>query len=317
MDTPAPHSLARPPRSPWRLRALTAAVGLVAAFAPLALRPVPAAHAQAACTFQLGFATLRNMVGPATVGDCLENERHNPANGNAEQRTTRGLLVWRKADNFTAFTDGARTWINAGPRGLVSRMNYQRFPWESDAGAPGTTTFSQASPAPVPASPPATAPAPPPVRPVPAPAVPVAPQTVRSTIADEFTGWEGDTLFELDNGQFWLQVDGTYHYHYAYRPQVTIFRTNSGWRMAVDGVGETVMVEPLDSVIVSRIAGNFEGYKPSAVYVLANGQAWQQTSATNRSRSRSSPRAVIYRASGGWMLRVDGVDTAVKVQRLR
>jgi len=26
------------------------------------------------------------------------------------------VLVWRKADNRTAFTDGYRTWIN-GPRG--------------------------------------------------------------------------------------------------------------------------------------------------------------------------------------------------------
>jgi hypothetical protein len=270
------------------------------------------------------------MVGAATVGDCLQNEGFNPANGNAEQRTTKGLLVWRKADNWTAFTDGYRTWLNAGPRGVVQRLNTQRFAWESDAGAPGTTTISQ-PPAPIPASPPvpalapvpappppARAPAPPPVRPAPAPApaVPVAPQTVRSTIAAEFAGWEGETLFELDNGQFWLQTDGTYHYHYAYRPQVTIFRTNAGWRMAVDGVQETVTVEPLDSVIVSRIAGNFEGYKQNAVYALANGQTWQQTSSTTRSRSRSSPKAVVYRASGGWMLRVDGVDTAVKVQRL-
>jgi hypothetical protein len=99
--------------------------------------------AQPACGFVLGFAALRTLVGPRTVGDCVENERLNPANGNAEQRTTGGLLVWRKADNWTAFTDGYQTWLN-GPSGLQQRLNSQRFPWEADAGAPGTTTLGPA-----------------------------------------------------------------------------------------------------------------------------------------------------------------------------
>ncbi len=43
--------------------------------------------------------------------------------------------MWRKADNWTAFTDGYRTWIN-GPNGLEQRLNSERFPWEPDY-APG------------------------------------------------------------------------------------------------------------------------------------------------------------------------------------
>jgi hypothetical protein len=45
------------------------------------------------------------------------------------------LLVWRAADNWTAFTDGASTWIN-GPLGIQSRPNSQRFVWETCAGIP-------------------------------------------------------------------------------------------------------------------------------------------------------------------------------------
>jgi Cysteine-rich secretory protein family len=82
------------------------------------------------CTFVLGFAQLRALVGSA-AGTCTENEHFNPLNGNAEQATTGGMFVWRKADNWTAFTDGYRTWIN-GPQGLQSRLNVQRFAWESD-----------------------------------------------------------------------------------------------------------------------------------------------------------------------------------------
>ena len=86
------------------------------------------------CQFVLGFETLRDLIGHDVVGECLENE-HYEANGDGLQQTTGGLLVWRKADNWTAFTDGYRTWIN-GPNGLEQRLNTERFEWEYDY-APG------------------------------------------------------------------------------------------------------------------------------------------------------------------------------------
>ena len=96
----------------------------------VALTPTPSPTPSTGCQFVLGFATLRDLIGHDIVGDCLENERY-AANGNSEQRTTGGLLVWRKSDNWTAFTDGYRTWIN-GPNGLVQRLNTERFEWEAD-----------------------------------------------------------------------------------------------------------------------------------------------------------------------------------------
>lgn len=95
-----------------------------------ALRAPTTAEA-APCAFVLGFATLHSMI-PTTVGECLTDETHNPTNGDGLQLTTHGLLVWRKADNFTAFTDGHQTWI-IGPFGLQTRLNTERFSWESDA----------------------------------------------------------------------------------------------------------------------------------------------------------------------------------------
>lgn len=90
----------------------------------------PHAWAQGSCTFKLGFKALGDQI-PEIVGRCLEDERFNLENGNAEQRTSGGLLVWRKADNWTAFTDGHTTWIN-GPDGLADRPNAgPLFPWEA------------------------------------------------------------------------------------------------------------------------------------------------------------------------------------------
>ena len=88
----------------------------------------------AGCDFQAGFKALRERI-PKIVGDCLEDEHYDPLNGNSLQSTSGGLLVWRKADNWTAFTDGATTWVN-GPFGLQSRGNGERFPWEDTVSQP-------------------------------------------------------------------------------------------------------------------------------------------------------------------------------------
>jgi hypothetical protein len=106
---------------------------------------VPVLAQGSACRFVLGFGALREMVGASKVGSCLEDEHFNLENGNAEQRTSGGLLVWRKVDNFTAFTDGGTTWVN-GPNGLQSRPNAERFSWERDPLQTASPTGARATP---------------------------------------------------------------------------------------------------------------------------------------------------------------------------
>jgi len=113
---------------------------------------LPVSAQQADCRFVLGFATLRDLVGPTRVGTCLEDEHFNLENGNAEQRTSGGLLVWRKIDNFTAFTDGGTTWVN-GPNGLQNRPNAERFSWERNPVQTGSTPPTSETIATAPASP--------------------------------------------------------------------------------------------------------------------------------------------------------------------
>ncbi|HEX2923829.1 MAG TPA: CAP domain-containing protein [Chloroflexota bacterium] len=77
--------------------------------------------------FQLGFRTLADLI-PEVVGEPLTAEQ-STASGDCYQPTSTGMMVWRKADNFTAFTDGGRSWIN-GPYGVQARANSERFSWE-------------------------------------------------------------------------------------------------------------------------------------------------------------------------------------------
>ncbi|MGI5837153.1 MAG: hypothetical protein ACOX87_11810 [Chloroflexota bacterium] len=117
------------------------------------------AFAQTNPEFKLGFKALAEQI-PDIVGQPMENENYGP-NGDSLQRTSNGLLVWRKADNWTAFTDGYRSWVN-GPNGLQERLNDQRFDWEASTPPPTPTPTADqavsappsASPSPTPTSPP-------------------------------------------------------------------------------------------------------------------------------------------------------------------
>lgn len=111
-----------------RLALLAAMVGLVFSFHPLLAQD---------CAFQLGFKALHDLI-PEIVGDCLDDEQHDPATGITQQTTSNGRLIWRKADNWTGFTDGQHTWIN-GPEGLQQRLNSERFPWEAAMPSPTAT----------------------------------------------------------------------------------------------------------------------------------------------------------------------------------
>lgn len=92
---------------------------------PAPLSPTPEPDG---CTFVLGFAELRRLVGAEPVGDCLEDEQL-VENGDIIQATTHGVLVWRTLDNVGAFNNGQHTWLN-GPGGLQRRLGNERLAWE-------------------------------------------------------------------------------------------------------------------------------------------------------------------------------------------
>jgi hypothetical protein len=120
--------------TPGTLSLLTAALIWLACAGISSAAPAP--------EFKLGFKAVAEAI-PEIVGEPIEDEWHNAENGDGLQRTTAGLMVWRKADNFTAFTNGHVTWVS-GPYGLQARGNDRRFWWEAmppgvgmdDPGAP-------------------------------------------------------------------------------------------------------------------------------------------------------------------------------------
>jgi hypothetical protein len=68
---------------------------------------------------------------------------------------------------------------------------------------------------------------------------------VTSRIKGSFTGWDGSTVFELENGMIWEQVDkDTFYIREVENPEVTIdpgaFHT---WRLSVTGYSSECRVE--------------------------------------------------------------------------
>ena len=66
---------------------------------------------------------------------------------------------------------------------------------------------------------------------------------VESRIDGDFEGWDGDTIFELTNGQVWQQARYAYRFSYRFRPKVTIFRVGRWFEMEVEGVSSRIRVE--------------------------------------------------------------------------
>jgi tetratricopeptide (TPR) repeat protein len=61
-------------------------------------------------------------------------------------------------------------------------------------------------------------------------------EAVETHITGEFNGWDGETIYKMDNGSIWEQSVYRYHYHYAYHPRVLIYQSASGTcHIKVDG----------------------------------------------------------------------------------
>ncbi len=70
-------------------------------------------------------------------------------------------------------------------------------------------------------------------------------EPIRSRIVGSFTGWRGNTEFELENGMVWRQAEvGTFAIREVENPEVVIRPGMFGaWRLQVEGYNSRVRVE--------------------------------------------------------------------------
>ena len=71
------------------------------------------------------------------------------------------------------------------------------------------------------------------------------------------------------------------------------------------------------SVIESKIDGDFEGWDGETVVKLLNGQVWIQTDYYYEYHYAFMPDVLIYSSGSRWKMRVEGTSKSVGVERLR
>ena len=64
-------------------------------------------------------------------------------------------------------------------------------------------------------------------------------------IVSDFSGFDGETKVEFQNGEIWQQTEYKYEYHYAYRPEAAVIDGINGTVLYVDGMSSPIAVRRL------------------------------------------------------------------------
>lgn len=68
-------------------------------------------------------------------------------------------------------------------------------------------------------------------------------QMIETKLVGDFDGYEHDNYYVMTNGQIWRQTDFHFDFHFAFRPDATIFRKNGAWFLHVEDMDSVVQVE--------------------------------------------------------------------------
>jgi hypothetical protein len=148
---------------------------------------------------------------------------------------------------------------------------------------------------------------------------------VDSTVVGMFTGWTGSTIVKLANGQIWQQAEPHIEITALAMPRAVVYRSGTATIMFIEGADEPVRVKLLAGVpivgtasaVESRIEGDFEGWDGETLFMLDNGQIWEQAAYSYAYHYAYRPKVLIYPIDGRWEMQVAGMTRSVQVRRLR
>lgn len=101
------------------------------------------------------------------------------------------------------------------------------------------------------------------------------------------------------------------------QPRVRVYQAPVGYLLDIDDFDGPVLCSKLSEVIETSIAGDFHGWTPSAIFRMANGQIWKQTSSEQSAWMEQYPSVAIYKHKGRWFLKVKNIEGFVEVMRIQ
>lgn len=266
--------------------------------------------------FSLGFATI---AGAVAVGVILLS-----STGSSDPEEQVGVV----ASNSHGASKTPRTMTTASVKpsssiGELPIASPEQVTNTPEQAAPTLSAFESAvtqaarpvvTVAPQPTLPPATLP---PIETLP----PVVPTPVPYTIASDtcidgtFEGWEYGTLFELCNGELWIQTSFDIGIAISLRPDAQVVLYLGSYFLYVEGEDELVQVSRVTDYTRTCINGEYEGWEGDTAYELCNGEVWQQANYHYHYHYAYRPDVLIYSDGFQYMMKVYG-DETIAVRRI-
>lgn len=124
------------------------------------------------------------------------------------------------------------------------------------------------------------------------------------------------------NGGTLVTAQGTVNFSKARRDQQlqTSLAMLSSRQVKTMPQGAQVHAAPVrggGGVLQTSIDGEFSGFEHEKLFKLMNGQVWQQSEFFIHLHYAYGPRVMLYQEAGGTMMKVDGVEKAVRVMQVR
>jgi len=143
-------------------------------------------------------------------------------------------------------------------------------------------------------------------------------------------------IFKTTSGSIYEVTGLTLQLVLEIQPAVTVLRNGDIYKLIVEGFDEPLICKCLNcssakrntapknelttqghAVIESKIISDFDGLKYGNIYKLANGQIWEQTEVWIWVWIWVNPSVVIWNDGGVFKMKVDQIDHAVVVRRIK
>jgi len=143
-------------------------------------------------------------------------------------------------------------------------------------------------------------------------------------------------IFKTTSGSIYEVTGLTLQLVLELQPEVTVLRNDDIYKLIVEGFDEPLLCKCLKcssakrntapnnesktqghSIIESTIISDFDGLDFGNIYKLANGQIWEQTEAWIWVWVCVNPSVMIWNDGGIFKMKVDQIDHAVTVSRIK
>ena len=143
---------------------------------------------------------------------------------------------------------------------------------------------------------------------------------LESRIENEFNGLKQYAIFELSNGQVWMQTQYKYTYFYKYKPQIAIYSYNGKYYIMIDGINDMVEVQQITQYkkaklekAITNMGNSTNSASINNIYFLNDGTVWKQ-SGLGMGIFLNNANVIVAKYGIYYYMQIDGVEESLIVE---